>query len=252
MPWISFDLDGTLLDWPFGRAVFQRLRQEHATPELHEAFRLEYQTRFASDNPVAAFDWDDVHDAVTTRFHAPTMPRVLEFAADCHWDSAYLYSDTQKALEKLDARGWLLALGTNGLAKYQTYVLEQYEMEFPIILAPDTTGFVKPQAGFLHALITLTEDPDALEGLVHVGDLLSHDIACANNAGVRGAWIWRQMPAALQNIPILERTNHPEFVAAITTHWQAELLEHGAFSENEKEPKPDFIICTLLELLEVL
>jgi putative hydrolase of the HAD superfamily len=252
MPWISFDLDGTLLDSPMGKTVFKRLRQDFSTPNLAEAFRLEYRRRFASDHPVAAFDWDDIHDQICDQMHAPRLPRVLEVAAEAHWDESLLYPDTPRALEKLDAKGWLLALGTNGFAKYQQFVLEQYGLVFGASLAPDTTGFVKPQAGFLQALRTLTEDETALEGLVHVGDLLTHDIACANNAGVLGAWVWRFMPPELQAIPILERPYHPDFLKAIRHEWLVELEQHGAFSDFEIMPKPDFIVADLLELVVAL
>ncbi len=252
MPWISFDLDGTLLDSPMGKTVFKRLRTEFSTPHLAEAFRLEYRKRFASDNPVTAFDWDDIHDQICDELTAPRLPRVLEVAANSDWDESLLYPDTQRALEKLDAKGWLLTLGTNGFAKYQNFVLEQYGLVFGATLAPDTTGFVKPQAGFLDALKTLTDDQNALEGMVHVGDLLTHDIACANNAGVRGAWVWRFMPPELQAIPIFERPHHPSFLTAIHQEWLNELEQHGAFSSEETQPKPDFIVADLLELVVAL
>lgn len=250
MPWISFDLDGTLLDSPMGQVVFKRLRAEFSTPELNAAFRLEYRTRFASSSPVRAFDWDDIHDTVCTRLGCPFLPRILDIAATSHWDTALLYPDTLPALEKLDARGWLLALGTNGFAKYQHVVLEQYGLVFGASLAPDTTGFVKPQAEFLHALRQF--DETALEGLVHVGDLLSHDIACANNAGVRGAWVWRGMPPELQAVAVHDRPEHPDFRAAVRREWLAELEQHGAFAGALTQPKPDIIVAHLLELLLVL
>jgi FMN phosphatase YigB (HAD superfamily) len=250
--WISFDLDGTLFDSPFSHVVFSRLRQELVSEELGRAFHAEYRRRFASSQPVTAFDWDDIHDHICDLHGVARLPRMLELAQTCDWDQNLIYPDTRPALAKLDARGWLLTLGTNGLAKYQNYVLERYELPFAVALAPDTTGFVKPQKEFLHALPDLSGDPDALTDLIHVGDLLSHDIACANNAGVRGAWVWRTMPPELAEIGALERPDHPEFVAAVRREWLHELETHGTFSQNEPEPKPDFIVQDLLELATVL
>jgi FMN phosphatase YigB (HAD superfamily) len=250
--WISFDLDGTLFDSPFGKVVFKRLREEFATPDLGSAFQAEYRRRFASSQPVSAFDWDNLHDHICDLHGAPRLPRMLELAKTSHWDQSLIYPDTRAALAKLDARGWLLSLGTNGFAKYQNHVLEQYELPFAVALAPDTTGFVKPQKEFLHALPELSGDPEALHGLIHVGDLLTHDIACANNAGVRGAWVWRTMPPELTHIAPLERPDHPEFVAAVRREWLHELELHGAFSPNELQPKPDFIVQDLLELAALL
>jgi FMN hydrolase / 5-amino-6-(5-phospho-D-ribitylamino)uracil phosphatase len=250
--WISFDLDGTLCDWPISRLVFSRMNQEFSTPELTAAFRLEYRERFASSQPITAFDWDDVHDAVTTRLGVPAMPRLLDLAAQAEWDSSLVFGDTRPALEKLDAKGYLFALGTNGLAKHQGYVLKQLDLELPVILAPDTTGYAKPQAGFLLELARIVDDETAIQGLIHVGDLLSHDVACANNAGATAVWVWRHMPPQLREIPVVERTARAEFVEAVRLEFDKEIAEHGGFGVDYGVPRPDMIVADLLELSRVL
>jgi FMN phosphatase YigB (HAD superfamily) len=250
--WISFDLDGTLCDWPIGRVVFARMNREFSTPELTDAFRLEYRTRFASSQPTTAFDWDDVHDSVTTRLGVPAMPRLLDLAAQGEWVSSLVFDDTRPALQKLDAKGYLFALGTNGLAKHQGYILQQLDLELPVMLAPDTTGYAKPQAGFLLELARIVDDEDALKGLIHVGDLLSHDVICANNAGATAVWVWRSMPLELRDVPVSERATRADFIDAVRLEFAKEIAEHGGFGVDYGEPRPDIIVADLLELAHAL
>ncbi len=250
--WISFDLDGTLCNWPTGRVVFDRLHKEFSTPEISAAFHLEYRTRFASNTPVNAFDWDDLHDTVTTRLQVSPMPRVLELATEGVWSSDLVYTDVRSALEKLDAKGYLFALGTNGFSKYQNYALQQLDLELPVVLAPDTTGYVKPQAEFLLSLARIADDETALQNLIHVGDLLSHDVACANNAGATAVWVWRQMPLELRDVPVQERCPHPGFQSAVQLEFDKEVADHGHFGVSYGVPRPDVIVADLLELARFL
>jgi FMN hydrolase / 5-amino-6-(5-phospho-D-ribitylamino)uracil phosphatase len=250
--WISFDLDGTLCDWPMGRVVFDRLHKEFSTPEISAAFHLEFRTRFASDTPVTAFDWDDTHDSVTTRLGVTAMPRILDLAAEGIWNPDLVYSDARPALEKLDAKGYLFALGTNGYSKYQGYVLQQLDLELPVVLAPDTTGYTKPQGEFLLELARIVGEETALEGLIHVGDMLSQDVMCANNAGVTAVWVWRQMPPELRDVPVPERATRAEFLEAVQLEFDKERSESGRFGVDYGVPRPDIIVADLLELAHFL
>jgi FMN hydrolase / 5-amino-6-(5-phospho-D-ribitylamino)uracil phosphatase len=250
--WISFDLDGTLCNWPMGRVVFDRLHKEFSTPDISAALHLEYRERFASSTPVKAFDWDDLHDTVTTRLGVTAMPRVLELAAQGVWDLDLVYTDVRSALEKLDAKGYLFALGTNGFSKYQSYVLQQLDLELPVVLAPDVTGYTKPQAGFLLELARILDDETALKGLIHVGDMLSQDVACANNAGVTAVWVWRHMPPELRQVPVQDRVDQAEFQTAVQLEFDKEVSESGRFGVDYGVPRPNIIVADLLELARTL
>jgi FMN phosphatase YigB (HAD superfamily) len=249
--WISFDLDGTILDWPTGRVIFKRLRDEFGNAALNDAIRAEYRARFASANPVSAFDWDELHDAVTTRLGMENLPRVLDLAEQGDWTlEGLVYADTRPALHRLENMGFKILVGTNGYAKYQKVALEKLGVDVKHILAPDTVGYCKPQAEFLTDFHRL--EPGG-EIHVHVGDLLAQDIMAANRAGVTGAWIWREMPELMREIPVLERPRHPAIVEQIEAHFEHELERDGRFGvDYEHTPKPDIVIADLLELCEVL
>ena len=249
--WISFDLDGTILDWPMGQVVFKPLRETFGTPALHEAFRLEFRQRFASSTPVTAFDWDDIHVSITARLDHPALPTILELAQQGDWTAPDLiYPDTKPALERLEQMGYRSIVGTNGFAKYQRVALEKLGITVPHVIAPDTVGFVKPQAEFLSTFHTL--EPDGAIG-VHVGDLLAQDVMSANRAGVTAVWIWREMPAELKAIPVSERPRDAAMQAAVQTTFEHELERDGRFSAVfEHTPRPDIIVADLLELVAVL
>ena len=249
--WISFDLDGTILDWPMGQVVFKPLRDSHGTPALHEAFRLEFRNRFASDAPVSAFDWDDIHTSITTRMDHAALPTILELAESGDWTAPELiYPDTKPALEQLERLGYRSIVGTNGFAKYQRVALEKLGITVPHVIAPDTIGYCKPQAEFLTQFYTL--EPDAVIG-IHVGDLLAQDVMSANRAGITAVWIWREMPADLRAIPVSERPRDAGMQEAVQRTFDHELERDGRFSTAyEHTPHPDIIVADLLELAGVL
>ena len=249
--WISFDLDGTILDWPMGQVVFKPLRDSHGTPALHEAFRMEFRDRFAGQSPVTAFDWDDIHLSITTRLEHAALPTILELAESGDWSAPELiYPDTKAALEQLERMGYRSIVGTNGFAKYQRVALEKLGITVPHVIAPDTIGYCKPQAEFLTQFYTL--EPDAVIG-IHVGDLLAQDVMSANRANVTAVWIWREMPADLRAIPVSERPRDTAMQAAVQRTFEHELERDGRFSAAyEHTPRPDIIVVDLLELAGVL
>ena len=180
--------------------------------------------------------------------------RILEFAAKVDFYPELVYADTQPALEKLRAEGWKIACGTNGYAKYQGYALERLGVKADAFIAPDTVNACKPQAEFLRRLPELTGDQTALEGLIHVGDLLTHDVLAANRAGAKAAWVWREMPEFMRTIPVLERTQNRKVQAAILEQTAHEFTHNGKLGSdyNDLPPKPDFVVADLLELVDAL
>jgi FMN hydrolase / 5-amino-6-(5-phospho-D-ribitylamino)uracil phosphatase len=253
MPWISFDLDGTICDWPFSKAVFNPMRA-HLGDHVLEAMRQEYFSRLRSSDPVNAFDWDGIHDLMALQFGLPAFEPILEFAAKMEFKPELVYADTQPALEKLRSDGWKIACGTNGYAKYQGYALERLGVQADAFIAPDTVNACKPQAEFLRRLPQLTGDNTALEGLVHVGDLLTQDVLAANRAGARAAWVWRDMPDFMREIPVLERNQNHSVQTAILEQTAHEFVHNGKLgsSYTDLPPKPDFVVSDLLELVGVL
>ncbi len=253
MPWISFDLDGTICDFPMYHAVFKSMRA-HWPEEARTALGNLYQHRLASENPIQAFNWDEMNAAIAKEFQLEPLPEILEYAAKQHFDPALVYADTQPALVRLRSEGWQVVCGTNGYAKYQAYALQRLGIEVEGFVAPDTVGFAKPQAEFLRCLPNVTGDQTALEGLIHVGDVLTQDVLAANRAGVLAAWVWRDMPEEIRAIPAASRAIDPSMITKVAELAELEFGLHGqmAGSNSDVPPKPDFVVADLLELVELL
>jgi FMN hydrolase / 5-amino-6-(5-phospho-D-ribitylamino)uracil phosphatase len=253
MPWISFDLDGTICDFPMYHAVFKSMRA-HWPENARDALGRLYQQRLASADPIQAFNWDEMNTVIAKDFQLEPLPDILEYAAKQHFDPALVYEDTHPALVRLRSNGWQVVCGTNGYAKYQAYALQRLGIEVEGFVAPDTVGFAKPQAEFLRCLPKVTNDPTALEGLIHVGDILTQDVLAANRAGVLAAWVWRDMPEEIRVLPAESRASDQRVTTRISELAELEFGLHGrmAGSDLDFPPKPDFVIANLLELVELL
>lgn len=253
MPWISFDLDGTICDFPMYHAVFKSMRA-HWPEEARDALGRLYQQRLASEDPIQAFNWDEMNTIIAKEFQLEPLPDILEYAATQHFDPALVYADTHPALVQLRSNGWQIACGTNGYAKYQAHALQRLGIEVEAFIAPDTVGFAKPQAEFLGCLPKVTNDQNALKGLIHVGDILTQDVLAANRAGVLAAWVWRDMPEEVLAIPPESRASDPRVITKIGELAELEFGLHGqmAGSYSDFPPNPDFVVADLLELVELL
>jgi FMN hydrolase / 5-amino-6-(5-phospho-D-ribitylamino)uracil phosphatase len=253
MPWISFDLDGTICDFPMYHAVFKSMRA-HWPEEARDALGRLYQHRLASADPIQAFNWDEMNTVIAKEFQLEPLPGILEYAATQHFDPALVYTDTHPALVQLRSAGWQVVCGTNGYAKYQAHALQRLEIEVEAFIAPDTVGFAKPHGEFLRSLPKVTNDQNALEGLIHVGDILTQDVLAANRAGVLAAWVWRDMPEEIRAVPADSRASDPRVITRISELAELEFGLHGrmAGSYSDFPPKPDFVVANLLELVELL
>jgi FMN phosphatase YigB (HAD superfamily) len=253
MPWISFDLDGTICDFPMYHAVFKTMRADW--PEMaREALGMLYRERLGSENPISAFNWDEMNAIIANQFHLPALPEILEFAQTKDFDLALVYPDTQPALHTLRKNGWRIACGTNGFAKYQAYALMRLGIEIETFISPDTVGFAKPQAEFLHCLPQVSSDKNALEGLVHVGDILTQDVLAANRSGVTSVWVWREMPTEIRSIPAEHRAKDPTVVSRIQELAEMEFEVHGRMDATLADfpPRPDHVVCDLNEMAGIL
>ena len=253
MPWISFDLDGTICDFPMFHAVFKNMRA-HWPEEARDALGQLYKDRLASQDPIKAFNWDEMNAIIANRYGLEPLPDILEYAANQHFDLALVYPDTQAALAQLRNTGWSIACGTNGYAKYQSYALGRLGIVVDAFIAPDTVGFAKPQAAFLACLPSVTNDPSALEGCVHVGDILTQDVLAANRSGVLAAWVWRDMPEEFRAIPSATRASNASVIAKIAALAELELDVHGHMDRSYTDfpPRPDFVVSDLIELLGLI
>ncbi|GIW33569.1 MAG: hypothetical protein KatS3mg072_0902 [Meiothermus sp.] len=250
MRWLTFDLDGTLADWPFRHLMRPHMEPLLAQPTIRAALREEYLNRLAQGDPTRVYDWGDIHRAVQEKLGLPPIfPNLLEVLAEARFEHGMVYPDVPAGLAAFRSQGYRIAVATNGLAKYQQILVDKLAIPYDRILAPDISQALKPDPAFWNPVRNELADT-----IVHIGDLLSQDIWGANEAGLVAVWIWRTMPQDWRATPVHERTRHPDLNAVIAARVQSELEEHGFVGRVRPEapPRPDYILADLHELQAVL
>jgi FMN phosphatase YigB (HAD superfamily) len=229
---IGFDLDGVIMQNPFGKGVFPRIRayiREHAeslpTSDVSEADRMidkkireGWRRRMEAGRYVDAYDWDDIFTEVSRSFGGPDVPDVSATVRECCEldDMIALLPGVREGLDLLRSRGFRLVAITNGFRPYQEPVLEALEVAtyFDAVYTPDVTGFAKP-------------DPkafDVVPGLVaHVGDTLMHDVLGANLAGKLAVLMDPDMPSSLRSLEPRERIHTSQAKAYLSQKFEDSL-----------------------------
>ncbi len=178
-PWVTFDLDNTLVRNPYWRLHFGPWLQATVGQEwrsLWGQFRREGERRWRSGRWVSSFDWTDIAGTLglpplplPTRPPASAVtPLVLPGALS-----------TLMAIKRLPVR---LGLVTNGFLPFQRPYLEAlgWDYLFERIVTPDVTLRAKPDSRIMDALSP---------GVVHIGDRLSHDVLVAHRSHRLGVLI---------------------------------------------------------------
>ncbi|UFJ41384.1 HAD hydrolase-like protein [Brevibacillus humidisoli] len=249
--WISFDLDGTLMQNPFGKAVFPEVAAIAAKHlgrpyDTTAALVAEHERRFAARQWVAAYDWDDI---VRQLFRRLGLSVEIDIAAlvtayAVHPYSYLLEETVIHVLEQLRERGYSLAAVTNGFRKYQFPVMEALGLaeQFERIITPEMVGCAKPETEILRPL--------QLEGeiVAHIGDRLDHDVQLANRVDTLSVWIYRRLPKEAVSLAPQTRASHPTVIAACEQKWAAE-NRRNEFTALSPEWTPKIVIHSLQELL---
>lgn len=246
-PTVTLDLDGVLMQNPFGTYVIPavlkhlegsaklaHLTREDAHRELRQSVTREYQSRMNRRDFVAAYHWDDIYQTVGRVHDIHDLPDVTtlvnEGVAAGH---VHALPGAHEALQLLRDAGFRRVALTNGFKKYQWPVLEGIGLA-PLLdglESPEAHGYAKPQPELFHAVG---------EVVAHVGDTLEHDILGANLAGVKAVWIVPELPGqepwltgAELNTPALTPffdgmkgksiylQHHPEATPELLTPWMA-------------------------------
>lgn len=244
--WISFDLDGTLMQNPFGKWVFPEINRLCRQDLRDDLYRL-HRERMRKKQYVAAYDWQEMLECVL-------RARGLDLAIDVESlvvkhsavPKVYLLEEgISSALQTLSRRGYALAVLTNGFAIYQLPVMQALGIDrcFDCIITPEKAGTAKPDVRMADALLhtgTLA---------AHVGDRLDHDVALANELGIASVLVWRDMPEALRRLPPEERARSDEARAYALEKWHRETGEAAASSSAV--PTPAFLIHSIHELIHL-
>lgn len=265
MDWMTFDLDGVLMENPFQLGVFPHI-VEHLVRHCQEAgkgreresevLRREIFRRLlaihrkrlqAADRAYQAYDWDAIVAELADDYGCREALRVEELVQHyCHEPYIKRYDEADRVLSRLKEQGWRIGVITNGYTRYQVPVLEALGLYSCIdtIVTPDTAYGIKPESVIFHAI------PGVRDGVwIHVGDTLTHDIYGGREAGAQTAWIHRQIPDELREISPERRARSPLGRDWIARIWEQEAARYPDVWICREDCIPDWIISDLAELL---
>jgi putative hydrolase of the HAD superfamily len=251
--WITFDLDGTLMQNPFGRWVFPEIEEAISAClgrpfEAAEELKAEHERRLRAGQHVAAYDWDDILSqllarlGVEKRFDIESLVRKHAVVPKV----CLLEPDTLPLLLEMKKRGYALAVVTNGFLKFQYPVMEVLGLHecFDEIVSPEQVGAGKPDEAVLRGLRQTGEI------IAHVGDRLDHDVQLANRCGAISVLIERRLPAEVKQIPPFERVVHDVVAGLLQKKWVEESKQKEVLLPQEMVPRA--IICCLEELFSII
>jgi 2-haloacid dehalogenase len=181
--WATFDCYGTLIDWDGGvRAELVRVFGEDRADEL--------LARYHGIEPELQRDGTMSYRDVLTE----SMRRLGASAGEEHglaeslpgWRS---FPEVHGALEEIRRRGWKLGILSNTDDDFIAASQVQIGVPFDEVVVAQEIGSYKPAHKHWEEFFERTKAPP--EGHVHVAASLFHDIAPANDLGLRSVWINR-------------------------------------------------------------
>lgn len=204
---LFFDMDDTLLDGQQATALAWEVVGAELGPELgvdpqrlREAFRREAMA-FWHDEAAVGHWRVRLHEAreqilrkalASEGADPDRAPLVNERYIAEHRAQLRPFDDAFETLELAVARGYRLALLTNGPADMQRDKISRFELDryFDVIVVEGEFGKGKPEREvFEHALKSVRSAPSETW---HVGDNLYADVGGAQAAGIHGVWIHRE------------------------------------------------------------
>lgn len=259
---ITFDLDGTLIRGPFIKGVFpviatlfkDALRQqrgkyveEEFDVHLHKLLLQEYRKRDVRGKRDTAYDWDDILTAVSQQFGIILSVHIVDIIQKtCGADTCWLKPGAEALLAYLRKQQQPMYVLTNGFKRYQEFIIQYLGINtfFDGIIAPDTTGFAKPD----REIFETAKNKDPLRQVCHVGDSLLNDIAGANQANCTTIWVASHLPARVRLHPPSDRASTPECLAYI----QKTLADSTRYPQPPIEDcQADYIVTDLLEIIDI-
>ncbi|WP_251552428.1 HAD family hydrolase [Neobacillus muris] len=246
--WITFDLDGTLMQNPFVSWVFPEIRESvlrktNGKVDAKETMIAEHNRRMKLNKVVEAYDWDHILLQILQNHHVD-LEISIEDLVKKHSviPKIYLLEDhLLESLSRLKRNGYRLAIVTNGYRKYQQPVVDALELSglFDCFITPDQAGYAKPDVRIVSDLLK--------EGKVaaHVGDRIDHDVCLANRLNITSVFISRNLPQEVIPYPHLERIKHPIFYEFYKQKW---MRETGSVLEGHtKIELPKMVIQSIEE-----
>jgi 2-haloacid dehalogenase len=188
--WATFDCYGTLVDWDAGiRAELERLLGRADAERLLERYH-EVEPRVQRERPDASYR--DVMASVLEELASEagaSLPAGERDALGRSLPGWPVFPEVPAALAEARERGWRLAALTNSDRDLIDASLEAIGVPFDGTVVASEIGSYKPAHGHWRVFYESTGADRDLH--VHVAQSHFHDIAPANELGIRSVWINR-------------------------------------------------------------
>jgi 2-haloacid dehalogenase len=181
--WATFDCYGTLIDWNGGiRGELARVFGDERADELLERYH-ELELQIESDG---ALSYRQVLTEGMRRLGAPAGEEDALARSLPAWQP---FPEVRAALEDARARGWRLAILSNTDRDFIDASIERIGVPFDLAIVASEIGSYKPAPMHWQRFFERTHAD--LDDHVHVAASLFHDIAPADELGLRSVWINR-------------------------------------------------------------
>ncbi|MGZ9583151.1 HAD family hydrolase [Paenibacillus marinisediminis] len=251
--WITFDLDGTLMQNPFGAWIFPEIEQVLATEykqacdSRNRLYGVHY--RLLQDQQlIAAYDWDAIVKQVTEELGLTAAINVEELVVKhATVPKIHLLEDTiVPVLSQLKADGYSLAAVTNGFYKYQYPVMKVLGLAdlMDAIITPEMAGCAKPDCRMVDSL---REDSVIV---AHVGDRLDQDVVFANQLGAASILVHHQLPNEMLELSPCQRAESKDVDELLEKIAMREAPPHVQATVTDAY-KPKYVIQSIGELLTI-
>ena len=179
--WATFDCYGTLIDWNGGiRGELARVFGEERADDLLARYH-ELEPKLEADGKRS------YREVLTEAMRELGAPAGEEDTLARSLPSWRPFSEVPDALRQVRANGWKLAILSNTDRDFIDASQEQIGVPFELAIVASEIGSYKPALGHWRAFEReVGRLPD-----VHVAASLFHDIAPANELGLRSIWINR-------------------------------------------------------------
>ena len=179
--WATFDCYGTLIDWNGGiRAQLGRVFGEDRADELLRRYH-ELEPELQADGTLS------YREVLTEALRRLGVPDGEETALADSLPDWQPFPEVPQALEEARDRGWRLAILSNTDRDYIEASMRRLGGGFELAIVASEIGSYKPALGHWRAF----EDQVGRLPDVHVAASLFHDVAPANELGLRSIWINR-------------------------------------------------------------
>jgi 2-haloacid dehalogenase len=179
--WATFDCYGTLIDWNGGirRELARVFGEERADELLHRYHELEPDLEADGE-----LSYREVMTEAMRRLGAPPGEEAGLARSLPGWRP---FPEVPEALTEARANGWKLAILSNTDRDFIDASQERIGVPFELAIVASEVGSYKPALGHWRAFEReVGRPPD-----VHVAASLFHDVAPANELGLRSVWINR-------------------------------------------------------------